>query len=112
MYMTLPFRFSPEQVHALDEQLTHPEMAAHVSSDYGLAPEIVGVNWGMADPIRLDHPPLDNYIEAEMLATHYIRPFGGRKILFVWERIEQDMGVASASESLAIPMANGGFSHG
>lgn len=44
--------------------------------------------------------------------THYIRPFGGRKILFVWERIEQDMGVASASESLAIPMANGGFSHG
>jgi hypothetical protein len=69
MYMTLPFRFSPEQVHALDEQLTHPEMAAHVSSDYGLAPEIVGVNWGMADPIRLDHPPLDNYIEAEMLAT-------------------------------------------
>lgn len=23
--------------------------------------------------------------------VHYIRPFGGRKILFVWERIEQDM---------------------
>ena len=22
---------------------------------------------------------------------HYIRPFGGRKILFVWERIEEDM---------------------
>lgn len=22
---------------------------------------------------------------------HYIRPFGGRKILFIWERIEQDM---------------------
>ena len=23
--------------------------------------------------------------------VHYIRPFGGRKILFVWERIEEDM---------------------
>ena len=69
MYMTLPFRFSPEQVHALDEQLTHPEMAAHVSSDHGLAPVIVGVSWDMADPIRLDHPPFDSYIEAEMLAT-------------------------------------------
>ena len=22
---------------------------------------------------------------------HYIRPFGGRKILFVWERIETEM---------------------
>lgn len=39
------------------------------SSDYGLAPEIVGVNWGMSDPIRLDHPPFDSYIEAEILAT-------------------------------------------
>jgi hypothetical protein len=69
MFMTLPFRISLEQIQALDEQLTHPEMAAHVSSDYGLAPEIVGVNWGMSDPIRLDHPPFDSYIEAEILAT-------------------------------------------
>ena len=23
--------------------------------------------------------------------VHYIRPFGGRKILFVWERIENEM---------------------
>jgi hypothetical protein len=22
---------------------------------------------------------------------HYIRPFGGRKILYVWERVEKDM---------------------
>ena len=22
---------------------------------------------------------------------HYIRPFGGRKILYIWERIEKDM---------------------
>ncbi len=43
---------------------------------------------------------------------HYIRPFGGRKILFVWEQIEQDMGTASVDTPLAIPMANGGVCHG
>jgi hypothetical protein len=26
---------------------------------------------------------------------HYIRPFGGRKVLFVWERIEKDMAARS-----------------
>jgi hypothetical protein len=44
--------------------------------------------------------------------THYIRPFGGRKILFIWEKIETDMGVASANDSLAVPMANGSLCHG
>ena len=23
--------------------------------------------------------------------VHYIRPFGGRKILYIWEQIEEDM---------------------
>jgi hypothetical protein len=44
--------------------------------------------------------------------VHYIRPFGGRKILFVWDRIAQDMVKASASPMSAIPMANGGVLHG
>ena len=39
--------------------------------------------------------------------VHYIRPFGGRKILFIWESIERDMKLASAA-SMAIPMARGG----
>lgn len=43
---------------------------------------------------------------------HYIRPFGGRKILYIWERIESDMGVASSSNGMMIPMANGGVCHG
>lgn len=42
---------------------------------------------------------------------HYIRPFGGRKILFIWEKVEADMG-GMASQSFAIPMANGGVCHG
>ncbi len=41
--------------------------------------------------------------------THYIRPFGGRKILYVWERIEQDM---QATAINAVPMANGSVCHG
>ena len=44
--------------------------------------------------------------------VHYIRPFGGRKILYLWERIESDMRVRSEDDELAIPMANGGVCHG
>lgn len=45
-----------------------------------------------------------------MEGVHYVRPFGGRKILFVWETIERDMKVASTLLPVgmnAIPMANG-----
>lgn len=39
---------------------------------------------------------------------HYFRPFGGRKILFIWEHIEEDMRAAAPeSQRTAIPMANG-----
>ncbi len=44
--------------------------------------------------------------------VHYIRPFGGRKLLFLWEAIEQDIHGASAARSPMIPMANGGVAHG
>lgn len=40
--------------------------------------------------------------------VHYIRPFGGRKILFIWEQIESDMAKVSSSNSMLVPMANGG----
>jgi len=43
--------------------------------------------------------------------VHYIRPFRGRKILYLWEAIERDMKLTSMT-SLAIPMANGGVLHG
>jgi hypothetical protein len=37
---------------------------------------------------------------------HYIRPFGGRKILYLWEAIEAEMlGAVTAADT--IPMANG-----
>lgn len=44
--------------------------------------------------------------------VHYIRPFGGRKILYVWEAISRDMVISSTTESSAIPMARGGVLHG
>ena len=50
-----------------------------------------------------------------MEGVHYVRPFGGRKILFVWETIERDMKVASTLLPVgmnAIPMANGAVLHG
>jgi len=44
---------------------------------------------------------------------HYFRPFGGRKILFIWENIEEDMRAqSSTAPSTLIPMANGGACHG
>lgn len=56
--------------------------------------------------------------------VHYIRPFGGRKLLFLWETIQRDIGKFSAARAphttgdhrrqnvVSIPMANGGVAHG
>ncbi len=44
--------------------------------------------------------------------VHYIRPFGGRKILYLWEAIERDMFKHSQNHGLALPMANGGMCNG
>lgn len=42
--------------------------------------------------------------------THYFRPFGGRKLLFIWEAIERD--IKRCSLPASIPMARGGVAHG
>ena len=44
--------------------------------------------------------------------VHYFRPFGGRKILFIWENIERDLMAAVGVSPISIPMANGGVCHG
>ncbi|MAY56026.1 MAG: hypothetical protein CMQ46_03790 [Gammaproteobacteria bacterium] len=43
--------------------------------------------------------------------VHYIRPFGGRKILYIWESIETDMAMTSAA-AFGIPIAQGGLRRG
>jgi hypothetical protein len=37
---------------------------------------------------------------------HYIRPFGRRKILYLWEAVEEEM-FNGLSDTIAIPMSNG-----
>lgn len=43
---------------------------------------------------------------------HYFRPFGGRKILYIWERIEEDMLNQPLKDKVSIPMANGEICRG
>ena len=44
--------------------------------------------------------------------VHYIRPFGRRRVLYLWEVIERDMVKDSMKEKPAIPMAGGGVCYG
>lgn len=43
--------------------------------------------------------------------VHYVRPFGGRKILYLWESVERDM-LKHSQEGALVPMANGGVCRG
>ena len=47
----------------------------------------------LAERIHYNERTLRNQLKDSVLieGIHYIRPFGGRKILYVWERIEEDM---------------------
>ena len=47
----------------------------------------------LAEKIQYDARTIRNQLKDSVLieGVHYIRPFGGRKILFVWERIETEM---------------------
>jgi hypothetical protein len=48
----------------------------------------------LSDRIRYEVRTIRNQLKDTVLieGIHYIRPFGGRKILYIWERIEEDMG--------------------
>jgi hypothetical protein len=67
----------------------------------------------LAARIKYDARTIRDRLKDSVLleGTHYVRPFGGRKILFVWEVIERDMQLP-CSAVLNIPMANGGVAHG
>ena len=47
----------------------------------------------LAERIHYNERTIRNQLKDCVLieGIHYIRPFGGRKILYVWERIEEDM---------------------
>lgn len=44
--------------------------------------------------------------------VHYIRPFGGRRILYIWETVEEFMGQRSAEAAPVIPLSRGRVCHG
>ena len=69
---------------------------------------------GLAERLHYNARYITNYLVDSVLieGTHYVRPFGRRKILFIWEAIEQDMFSAPRIDMLAIPLARGGICHG
>jgi len=62
----------------------------------------------LADRIKYDPRTIRNRLKDSVLleGIHYIRPFGGRKILYLWEIILKDMAKFSSEQSIGIPMAN------
>lgn len=66
----------------------------------------------LASRIKYDSRTIREQLKDAVLleGVHYVRPFGRRKILFVWETIERDM--FGGGSLMSIPMANGGVCHG
>ena len=44
--------------------------------------------------------------------VHYIRGFGGRKLIFIWERVEEELLSEVISNKFTIPLASGGVVNG
>ncbi len=68
----------------------------------------------LAERIKYDPRYIRNSLVDTALVEgiHYIRPFGRRKILFIWEAIEEEMRKASNEEAPVIPLSAGGVIHG
>lgn len=47
----------------------------------------------LSNRIKYDTRTIREHLKDSVLleGIHYIRPFGGRKILYIWEKIEADM---------------------
>ncbi len=56
----------------------------------------------LSDRIKYDARTIRNRLKDSVLleGIHYIRPFGGRKILYLWEQIENDMARPTATTAL------------
>ena len=68
----------------------------------------------LSERIKYNARTIRNELKDSVLleGRHYIRPFGQRKILFIWENIEEDMYLASSHAEYSIPMTNGGVCYG
>ena len=68
----------------------------------------------LSDRIKYDERYIRERLVDDVLleGVHYIRPFGRRKMLFVWEAIEQELLEAIPDYGTTIPLAGGGACHG
>jgi hypothetical protein len=68
----------------------------------------------LANRIKYDCRTIRQCLKDSVLleGKHYIKPFGRRKILYLWEAVEQEMFCESRIGNVSIPMANGGLCHG
>lgn len=57
----------------------------------------------LSDRIKYDVRTIRERLKDSVLleGVHYIRPFGGRKILYLWEKVEADMAQSSSPGSFA-----------
>ena len=60
----------------------------------------------LASRIKYDPRTIRNQLKDSVLleGVHYFRPFGGRKILYLWEQIEKDMFAFSAKRVQGLSM--------
>ena len=55
----------------------------------------------------------NNLVDSVLVeGVHYFRPFGRRKILFIWESIEKDMVKPPKLNMPVIPLSRGGVCNG
>ena len=69
----------------------------------------------LAGRIKYDSRTIRQCLKDSVLleGKHYIKPFGRRKILFLWEEVEKAMLLSGVErDEVAIPMASGAVCHG
>lgn len=59
----------------------------------------------LAERIKYDSRTIRERLKDSVLleGVHYIRPFGGRKTLYLWEKIEADMAQYSHLQGMQMP---------
>lgn len=71
----------------------------------------------LSSRIKYDERTIREKLKDSVLieGRHYFYPFGGRKILFIWEHIREDMMKSTplpTNSSFVIPLTSGGVCHG
>lgn len=68
----------------------------------------------LAERIKYDPRTIRDRLKDSVLieGKHYFRPFGGRKILYIWEQIQADMIRLTPRQAEVIPLAQGGAIRG